>query len=450
MMGGGRKTPTTRSSTRPETTSAESEESEEGEDTGEDEGGDRQIGAERADAPRFTDPSSDAQRQIEAFVETGGDGEGAAAEATADAGGASEGIEAEAGGGGGERADDGTGPGSDAASADPAPEPTGPPPDQFDVSVPDGVNRAENAGQFARAMFSEGALSERARSDTDEWGVEPAAESGTGRIGSWPEFSRDNIEKRESLDDTDAATGVTSSYMEVAQMSGESTDSYRAYLTQYGNDPQQEVAEGNATRELDVPEDWQAHSQLATTTFSRSCGVRTPDHTYDPDDEIVAAAGVNRAGRAEAKPVGEISDETAAKVDREEFIDVCATQHLAGNTDLHSENVFADEDGGIHCIDYDRGRAEYPDMATMELRATKAQSSAEIIDRRRDDDFDVGREEITDRAQELAVALEVSGQKERVLRTVGEYDDQFPDTENEHEGIIRNNIETAVESARSQ
>lgn len=458
-MGGGQKTPTSRTSQRSESVA--------GSDTSDD-GGDGEQD-QRPDI-RFTDPSSAAQRQIDAFITESSESE----EADSQPESTDEDVGTEQEVGGGDGVDTGapmagTGAGGAGAVAD-APDasstrseqsvpdleggadgtPSGPPPSDFEVDVADGVHEAETSAEFAQAMFDEGALSERVRSGEETSAGEGSREDETGRHGTWPEFKDENVTTRQSLADTDADEGVTAGYMEVASLNGNDSDSFRAYITKYGNNPAEEVDKGNAAAISRVPKEWQAHSQMATTAFSSSCGVRTPGHTYDPDGEFVAAAGVNKMGRPDATPLNEVKDGPAAKVDREEYLDVCATQHLAGNTDLHTRNILIDDDGGVHCIDYDRGTREYDDMVSMQSNARKAAKSADRINRRREDIFAVSKEDITDRAQEIAVGLETSGQKERVLDSVSEYDDVFEETENNHETIIQNNIDLAVDAARTE
>lgn len=395
---------------------------------------------------RFTEPSSEAQEQINVFIgnsqtETG---DRSSTEGGADVRGGEEPEMRENPPLESDRRDGGnTGAGTETAVSTSGAETDsnevgggGVSPDDFTVDVASGVAEARNAGEFSRATFTEGALSERAQSESDEWGVDSAAETGTGRYGSWEQFRQSNITRRSPLSDTDDRGGVTENYMEVADMSGDRTDSYRAYITQYSH------SRG--------PEDWQAQSQMTASTFAHACGVRAPNHTYDPNEEYIAAAGVNRIERPEAEPVAVIDQEKASKVDRGEFLDICAVQQLAGNKDLHFENVFVDEEGGVHCIDYDRATKEYPDMASLESGCHKAKSTANHIDRHRNTDLNIDKADIADRAQEIAVCLEVSGQKERVLQSISEYDKLFPDTDKQHAEVIRHNINIAVDAARRE
>ena len=50
-------------------------------------------------------------------------------------------------------------------------------------------------------------------------------------FGGWGEFDPGNILRRDWLDNTGEDAGVTSDVMEAANMKGENTDSYRAFLT---------------------------------------------------------------------------------------------------------------------------------------------------------------------------------------------------------------------------
>lgn len=420
-MGSGRTTPEQSTSSQLETGSGSTTE-----------------GEEDSTPARFADPSSEAQKQINAFIgnaETDSQPESRTDSPTETGAGVAGGMGAGINepspleNNSGIEADTGEGETSNTTI-----ESAGVSAEEFTVDVAPGVADARNGGEFARATFSTGALSTRAKSDSDEWGVNSAPESGTGRYGSWEEFKQYNITQRRPLRDTSNRGGVTEDHMEVVDMSGAATDSYRAYVTDYARPA--------------GPEDWQAQSQLTASTFAHACGVRAPNHTYDPDEEYVAAAGVNKLGQPEAEPVAVIDAEKASKVDRDEFLDICAVQQLAGNNDLHFENIFVDDEGGVHCIDYDRGRKEYSDMATLESSCHKANSTANQIDRNRKGGFNVDKSAIADRAQEIAVALEVSGQKERVLQSISEYDELFPNTDKQHAEVIRHNINIAVDAAR--
>lgn len=326
---------------------------------------------------------------------------------------------------------------------------------EYSVNVPPGIVNASGAGQFARTMFAEGAIAYR-HLDPDEEGVVRAKnpdEDAPGRFGGWPEFDEENIEFRTGLTEADTAEGVTARWMELASLTGDSADSYRAFITKYDHNPDrvrdEMAARGYERDRVYPPEMWQAHSQMAMYAFTDALGVRVPDHTWDAEQEYVAVAGVEQPGRASTEPVTELSEEAAARVDEDEFCDIMAVQILAGNYDLHSENVRVGEDGQVHCIDYDRGGSSWSNMAMMESKCRKAASTADRIDRRRGDDFQVSQTDIADRAQEIAVGLEVADETERVVRTVEQYDQVFQsETDRSFADTIRSNIQFAADAAR--
>lgn len=315
--------------------------------------------------------------------------------------------------------------------------------DQYDVDVPDEVVDANGAGDFATTMFSSGAVADRHLKDQADGEVRATdpEDDADGRLGGWSEFDEDNVTRWLSLKAAGGEAGVTKDYMEVAELRGEDADSYRAYLTNYDHGDKHSRA----------PEMWQAHSQMAAYAFTDSLGVRVPDHTYDQEEGYVAVAGVETPSRASTEPAKRVPREAAEQVDSQEFVDIMATQVLAGNADLHGENVRIGEDGQVHCIDYDRAKREYGSLKDLERNCRKASRTAETIDRRRDSYFDVSNEDVVRRAQEIAVGLEESGETERVVESVAQYDQVFSDeTGRRMAERIRVNIEVAAASARKE
>lgn len=315
--------------------------------------------------------------------------------------------------------------------------------DQYDVDVPAEVEDADGAGDFGLALFSDRAVAKRHLYDQDYGKVRAAnpEEDAENRLGGWPEFDEDNVLRRLSLEQAGGAAGVTKDYMEAAELSGEDAESYRAFITNYYHGDNNTYA----------PEMWQAHSEMAAYAFTDALGVRVPDHTWNEEEGYVAVAGVETPRRTSTKTTKAVSAEAAERVDRQEFVDIMATQILAGNRDVHGENIRIGEDGQVHCIDYDRAEKEYRDMDHLQQHCNKASMTARTLDRRRDSSFDVDEEDIAKRAQEIAVSLEASGETERVVETVAQYDEIFGDkTGRRFAEQIKSNIKVAANAARNE
>ena len=290
-----------------------------------------------------------------------------------------------------------------------------------DLAV-DGAAAAESPAEFARTVFDSGAVATRYRDDprlrgtvTGADGAFPPAERDSFRFGGWSDYDPDEASSFTLLPDTSDATGRTARYMGVADLSSDdATGTVSAYISHYDDDFRPHLEEAS-------PERRYAHRQMAGYAFADSVGARVPPHTFNKAEDWVATGGIV------ADPVSKLSTERAERVDREEFIDQMAVQLLAGNGDLHSSNVFVGEDGGVHCVDMDMAGHELDSYSQVETAAVRATGTAGRIDRRRSDTepMDVSEAEIADRAQEIAVSLHVSGQKERVFETLDDYDQIF-------------------------
>jgi hypothetical protein len=181
-------------------------------------------------------------------------------------------------------------------------------------------------------------------------------------------------------------------------------------------------------------------------------GARVPPHTFHTDGDWVAKAGID------GRPADLAPQAAAQQVDREEFIDQMAVQLLAGNDDLPGGNVFIGDDGRVTCIDLDLAGHGWDDREQMLDGAGRPiQDVADPIDEKRADgtELDVTEEELVARAQEIAVSLEVSGQKQQVFETLERYDsvfDNYYDTDRlfhgPYGGRVQNNIQLLINDAR--
>jgi hypothetical protein len=311
--------------------------------------------------------------------------------------------------------------------------------------------------QFATDVFADGAVADRFQDDprgaddadtldplNPDVGARatPAAESRPNRFGGWGDYHPNHVAYFEEIPRQEK--GVTGHVMEQAVMLGQETDSLRAYVTHYDNVENESHVE------------WEnAHSQMATFAFTDAMGVRVPAHTYNDDEEWVAVASVEKFGRTDTVTVQDLRKSGtdaafAENVDRDEYIDQMAVQLLAGNFDLHTQNIKLGRDGTVHCFDLDHAGRRYPDMASLESSAGKAARSASRIDDTRSDDFTVTRTMIADRAAEIAHELEAHGRKDAVIERVKTYDRIFYDRSGEaFAETFKQNIELAAQDHRS-
>lgn len=287
--------------------------------------------------------------------------------------------------------------------------------DRFDVDLPDGITEVEGAQEFAETVFSDGVQEDLHEPDDGARAEFPGAD-GEDSFGTWWEYDEANVTQELSLDKADAEEGATADYMEVQTLKGEDCDAYRAYLTKYGHDDGSDSV---------APSMWQAHAQMSASAFSNLLGIRTPGHTWNEDGEYVAVQGVETPTRGNGSEVASADEELLAKVDREEFIDVCAAQVLAGNHDQHIGNLYVTGDGHVHCIDYDRAGGTAENRKQLRRNARKPAGAADFIDRVRDESFEVSADDIADRAVEIAAAVEASGEKQRIHRALERFDEKF-------------------------
>jgi len=321
---------------------------------------------------------------------------------------------------------------------------------------------ADEVETFATDTFADGAVADRFRDSKDARAVTdglndpledapavraaPAAEHRPDRFGGWNDFDQDNILRRDPLLNTSEDAGVTADHMVKADLSGEASDSYHAYITDY------------SSRHLDFQ---RGHAQMSTFAALDAMGLRVPAHTYDANEDLVAAASVEKVGRSEIRSVSELrsrdipSDEAATfaeNINTNELTDVLAANVLVGNDDLHTQNIKVGRDGSIHCFDFDHGGNSYYNFSTLEDCCNGPAFTAGQLDAvaRSGTDVDVAKNEIADRAAEIAHEIETSGRKEAVVERVRQYDRLFHDrTGATYAENIKNNIEVAAEHHRA-
>jgi len=321
----------------------------------------------------------------------------------------------------------------------------------YEAVAVDGAAEADTPREFAQTVLNDGAVATRycegappAGSVVGADGAFPPAEPGTHRYGGWSDFDPDEGQGWKLLPNTDDYDGRTARYMEVGDYTdAPSTGTGSAYVTHYDDSFRPTLSESS-------PDRYYAHKQMVGYAFTDAVGARVPPHTFNKAEDWVAVGGVN------AVPVDKISPDSATNVDRGEFIDQMAVSLLAGNTDLHTGNVFIGEDGAVCCVDMDMSGYQFDSYDAFEQAAEQAEMTAGAVDRTRPagEKMDVSAEEVATRAQEIAVSLHVSGEKERVYETLESYDQLFEDyysptpSNGPYGEGIKQNIEVLINAAR--
>lgn len=470
-MGGGRRTPqssttVTEANDTTDGASVEIVQEEDRSNRGMTEDGDGPTW-EREGNPRFTEPSSESQQQLESFMQTAEgqvesiDGDGNREEQQAQQAGVNGGVGAQ------------LTPGSDGSTATGignsddnvidngtgTADTTDTGANTFDIDrveteafADSGVEPDASTTEKAREYLSRGALADRhapfARAADGMDGGQraiPREESRDGRFGGWEGYSIENTDSISPLDQEVNTLGRTQKHMQHATLDRETADQEgtdNAFVTNYAHD----------FRSSPPPREKSAQSQMALYGFCDAVGVRVPRHTYDENGEWVAAEGVTGTTVEDLKP----GDFPGRRVDPDEFKDLMAVHLLAGNTDLSPDNVKIDEDGHVHCFDLDFAFNEYNSFRQIRMRTNHAKDTSNIISWQsitgpeQDEDMLFDRGEFAERAQEIAVSIHNSGDTDRVVEAAAAYEDLFDGVAESHSEQIRNNIEVCVEHARQQ
>jgi len=320
--------------------------------------------------------------------------------------------------------------------------------EQFAV---DGATDADTPAEFAETVLVDDAISTRFHDDAPPGTVEGGdaarspAEPDRYRFGGWSDYDPENATGFTPIADVVDVAGRNAEYKDVADLSDDpATGTDEAYITYYADDAKPEI-------DTDSERTTYAHREMVGYAATDAIGARVPPHTFNTDGAWVAKAGID--GRP-----ADLAPQTAAQqVDRAEFIDQMAVQLLAGNDDLHAGNVFIGDDGRVTCIDLDLAGHGWHDREQMLDGASQAiQDVAGPIDEKRADgtELDITEAELVARAQEIAVSLEVSGQKQQVFETLERYDSVFDGYYdiNLHYGPygarIQDNIKLLINNAR--
>jgi hypothetical protein len=293
------------------------------------------------------------------------------------------------------------------------------------IDPPD-LSGADSMGDYARTLFDhEGSVSPPNREGGGE--ESPPVVSDDGTVGGWHSFEMPGESHRTPLRDADEVTGRTAADMEKVDISEVPVDgdygTETAFVTNYGPDNNTRLVYGG--------------SEVGASTFAEELGANVPSHVYDPDGEYVAA---------EAFPgdaVRECDRETMRKVDGDQLTDTLAVQVLMGNDDLHSGNVFLSDDGEAACIDLDMAGKEFVDKDSLQKRISN--STMGRIERAGGPE--VSKEDIADRAQEIAVALHNNDDVERIV-TKTKNAEAAVSGRTDVGDAVENNIKMLVEEAQ--
>jgi len=305
------------------------------------------------------------------------------------------------------------------------------------------------AGQFARSVLSDGALKDgfRAGSETSAF---PLAEGDGDRYGGWNEFDPSDAGELRSLNETTFMGGARRMAMEYSDLPGSGEDTAGVFRADYDETKTKLKA-----------------CELTLYGFLEALGVDGPAKTYDAAANATYTASVttHATDTVEVRDLRAEHNEWVAKIDRGEALDKCAVHLLAGNWDQTTDNIRVGEDGSFHLFDYDRVEEPLHNRNMAVERANYAEESLAKIDIGREkhtpigsesgpDTFDISKEEIADRAVEIATEIEEQGQKERLVAAATAYQELAINTTDEDVDLrrppaelIRNNIENLSEAS---
>jgi len=167
--------------------------------------------------------------------------------------------------------------------------------------------------------------------EADPEPADPTDWAGLDHGGFAEAYDRDAAEGSEPLLETDADAGASASAMEVETL----PDGTEAYVTNYGL--------GVDTADTELYE-----RERAAYRFLRETG--NDDHV---SPHAFAGEEGDRAWSASLESPGDSAFVASGTVDREAYVDAAAAQLIAGNNDLHGQNIRVTDDGEFAFIDID-------------------------------------------------------------------------------------------------
>jgi hypothetical protein len=281
-------------------------------------------------------------------------------------------------------------------------------------------------GEFARDLFHPGTIASRYVTDTPQDNVVPddyEQRGVTHGAGGWEKYH--------------AAKVISEVPLKKGSYSGRRVDSmsrqkllleeeeYVAFITDYS---------GGGVRMR------QAHSQMAVWAFCDALGLQVPCHHWFPDAEIVV---VDEVGGIDEQvwDLFSVPPEIAERVDQRVLLDYISVLLIAGNEDLRPPNFKIGDEGQVHVFDFDKSDHRFGAPRALGPTCNKAMKTVNIINDVRDDELSINRDVICDRVRVISTRLQASRHMDRILGTVGLYDDLFQDETGESfEDLFRNNI----------
>jgi hypothetical protein len=291
----------------------------------------------------------------------------------------------------------------------------------------DGSDAAQTApGAFARDLFRSGTIASRYVADTSQDNVVLADYEQRGvthGAGGWEEYHTAKLISKVPLKEG------SYSGRRVDSMSREKLlldkKEYVAFSTDYSMG-------GVHMR--------QAHSQMAVWAFCDALGIHVPRHHWFPDNETVV---VNEVGGADERVWDPLSvpAEVAERVNQRVLLDYISVLLITGNEDLRPPNFKIGDEEQVHVFDFDKSDCRFESPRVLRPTCNKAMRTVEVINQVRDEELSIDRDEICSRVRVLSTRIQNSPHMDRILGTVGLYDDIFQDETGESfEDLFRNNI----------
>lgn len=281
-------------------------------------------------------------------------------------------------------------------------------------------------GEFARDLFHPGTIASRYVADTSLDNVVLADYEQRGVIhgaGGWEEYHAAELRSEVPLKNGSySGRRVDSMSRQDLLLGGEE---YVAFTTDYSRD---------SIRMR------QAHSQMAVWAFCDALGLNVPRHHWFPDAEVVVVEEVGGVDEQVWDPFS-VPPEVAQRVNQRVLLDYISVLLIAGNEDLRPPNFKIGDEGQIHVFDFDKSDYRFETPRTLRPACNKAMKTINILNDVREEELSINRDVICDRVQMISTRIQGSRHMDRILGTVGLYDDIFQDdTSESFEGLFRNNI----------
>lgn len=287
-------------------------------------------------------------------------------------------------------------------------------------------SQQQTPAEFARELLNPGAIASRYLADTsDDIPVLSDYKQCSVEVGygGWPEYHSGTVEQTQPLKNT-RYTGrrVDSMRREEVRINGTCVG---AFVTQYGKKG---------------PKIGQAQSQMAVWAFSDALGLHVPRHHWYPERKIVVVEEVGGPAERTFDPIS-VDSAVAERIEPTELLDYISILLLAGVEDLRHKNFKIGEEGKVYVFDFDKADQRFGGVNPLSIACGKAMNTIDLLNKARDGEIPIDRDQICSRVQELARDIHSSPHFNRILGTVELYDDRFKEeTDISFEDQFRNNI----------